>query len=110
MKNIVEFPKGKIVREIPLNNELIELAKEKSLQRLADSMIDGLIDVVMQEFENYGVEAETKDLSLAFDALRASVYRHFEIDHPLHEFIDQNVRIVNQETGETIETEGSLDK
>jgi hypothetical protein len=106
MKNIVEFPSHRIVRE-NINAEIIELAKEKSTQKFADTITEDIVGNIIEDLENSGVDVERtefiKDFSLAADALRAAVYRQFGIDHSLHEFIDKNIKMVNRLTGEPLE-------
>jgi hypothetical protein len=106
MKNVVEFPKSKIVREIPIENDVIEKTKVKGLQNYADSIIDELVDNLVSDIENSGIDVDgkqfLKDFSFAVDGLRATIYRHFDIAHGLHNFIDENVKVINRETGETV--------
>lgn len=105
-KNIVEFPKNKIIREVPPNIEALQQAKEKGLQKFADSVVDDLVGQIMDNLDNYGIETDSKDFikdfSLTVDSLRSSVYRTFELKHTLQEFVDKNVKIVNMSTGEVI--------
>lgn len=107
MKNVVEFPSHRIVRE-NLNNEIVELAKEKSTQKFADTIVEDMIGNMIEDLENCGVDIDEpsfiKDFSLTVDSLRAAIYRHFGIDHSLHDFIDKNIKMVNRETGLPLET------
>jgi hypothetical protein len=107
MTKVVEFPKSKIVREVPVSNEVIEKAKEKGLQNYADSIIDELIENLASDIENSGIDVDSKqfmkDFSFTVDGMRATIYRHFGITHGLHNFIDENVKIVNRKTGEMVD-------
>lgn len=109
MKNVVEFPKSKIVREVPHNIEAIEQAKERGLQKFAEEVVDDMIDNLLHDLDSVGVETEgdtfRKDFSLTIDALRATVYRSFNLQHHMHEFIDRNIKMMNKKTGELIEEE-----
>lgn len=109
MKNIVEFPKNKIFRDAPVNLELIEKAKEKATINFADSVVDTMIDNLLEGLDNFGIDTEEeafiKDFSLTVDAIRATVYRSLGITHRLHEFIDENVKLINRVTGELLEPE-----
>lgn len=102
-ENIVNFPTSRIVRE-SINVEAIELAKEKSTQKFADTITEDLIGNMIEDLENSGLDVDTdsfmKDFSLTVDSLRATVYRHFSIDHHLHEFIDNNVKMVKKKDGD----------
>lgn len=113
MKNVVEFPKNKIVRAAPIHVEAIAAAQEKALQNHADTIVDELIEGLVAEIENYGVTIEDKafmrDFSLTADALRASIYRSFGLDHQLHSFIDNNVKMMNRLTGELIDEDDLID-
>lgn len=92
---VVQFPKSKIVRETPVDIEVLEKAKIKGKQNFADNIVDDIIGFVVGDLENYGVDVDNeqfiKDFSLTADALRATVYRSFFLNHNLHEFIDNNV-------------------
>jgi hypothetical protein len=92
-ENVLKFPSSRIVRE-NVNVEAIEQAKEKSVQKFADSITDGVIMEVLQTLENCGIDLDKtsfqKDFSLVANALRATTYRNFEIDHPFHVIIDGN--------------------
>ena len=106
MKNVVDFPKSKIVREIPINIEAVEAAKEKGLQNFCDSVVDDMLESMVSDLENYGIDIDDesfmKDFSLTVDSLRATVYRSFGINHNLHDFIDNNIKMMNRKTGELI--------
>lgn len=109
MKNIVEFPKSKIFREAPINIEVIEKAKEKATTNFADQIVDSIIEGMLEQIENCGIDTDTadfmKDFSLSVDGLRATVYRSLGIAHHLHAFIDENVKMINRETGEAVDLE-----
>lgn len=106
MNKIVEFPKSKIVREAT-NEEYVNQAKEKGKVKYADGIIDDIISIVLTELENQGIETDDfvflKDFSMAADSLRATVYRQFDIEHPLQSFIDKNVNMIDRKTGKIVE-------
>jgi hypothetical protein len=102
-KNIVEFPKSKIVREVN-NDEAINEAKARSRSSYAENLADDLVSSLLQEMEDLGIDTSThefiKDFSLTVDSLRATVYRTFDVEHHLHEFIDRSVKMIHKDTGE----------
>lgn len=102
MTTIVQFPTNRIVREVAPNIEEIEKAKEKSLQKHAETIVEDLVLNIMDALENYGIDTDAdsfeRDFTFAADGLRATVYRTFNIEHPLHNFIDTNVQIVKAES------------
>lgn len=101
MTTIVQFPTSRIVREVQPNIEEIEKAKEKSIQKHAETIVEDMILSIMDALENYGLEMESdtfeRDFTFAADGLRATIYRTFGIEHPLHSFIDSNVQVVKAE-------------
>lgn len=101
MTTIVNFPTSRIVREVPPNVEEIERAKEKSLQKHAEAIVEDMFLNIMDALENYGIDVETeqfeRDFTFTADSLRATVYRTFGIDHALHDFINNNVQIIRAE-------------
>jgi hypothetical protein len=114
-ENVLEFPRNRIVREhagIIENDQTIVEVKERSRKSYADGIADDLIDVLLEEMENFGVDTDRdsfiKDFSMTVDSLRATVYRTFGVDHHLHLFIDKNVKMINRETGEPIELEEEI--
>ena len=106
MSKIVEFPKSKIIREAN-NEEYVTQAKEKGKIKYAEGIVDDVIGIIITELENQGIETDDftflKDFSMTADALRATVYRHFGIEHPLHSFIDKNVNVIDRITGKVLE-------
>jgi hypothetical protein len=101
MTTIVKFPTNRIIREVPPNIEEINKAKEKSLQKHAETIVEDLVLSIIDAVENYGIDTETesfeRDFSFVADGLRATIYRSFNINHPLHSFIDTNVTLVKAE-------------
>lgn len=93
---VIEFPKHKVVRDVP--GEVIEERNRRADQKMADSMVDEITGLIITELDNYYVEVETKqftkDFVLVADALKACIYRSFGLDHHLHDFIDNNVKLI----------------
>jgi hypothetical protein len=89
---ILEFPKNKIIRDIPLNVEVIEKAKEKAISSFADQSVEAMVDNLLEQLDSIGIDTNGdeffKDFSLTIDSLRSTVYRHFKMPHHLHELID----------------------
>jgi hypothetical protein len=95
-EKVIEFPKSKVVREVPA--EVHEERNKRADLKMADSIVDEITGLIITELDNYYVEVENKqfakDMILVADALKACVYRSFGIDHHLHDFIDNNVKII----------------
>lgn len=100
-EKVIQFPKSKVVREIP--EEVHHQRQAKADQKLADSIVDEITGLIITELDNYYVDVENKqfakDMILVADSLKACVYRSFGIDHHLHTFIDQNVKIIEGDLG-----------
>ena len=103
MTNVFKFPESKIVREVPVNIEEIEKAKEKGKQKYADGIVAEVATGLLAEMENYGIELEddagnmSKDFLFLTDVLKSVIYRNMELTHPLHSFVDENVSIFDNE-------------
>lgn len=103
MTNVFKFPESKIVREVPINIEEIEKAKEKGKKQYADGIVTEIAAGLLAELENYGIELDddkgnlSKDFLFMTDVLKSIVYRNMQIDHPLHSFVDDNVSIFDNE-------------
>ena len=96
--NILEFPKDKIVRERLPDIEEINKLKEKGLQKFADAVISDIVDNIQDCLDNYGIDVEDesfiKDFNFTNMILSASIYRSLNIEHPMHEYIDKNVQLI----------------
>jgi hypothetical protein len=101
---ILEFPKHKIVREVP--KEVSEERMKKAERKFAESIVDEITGALIGELDNYNLDVSSeefsKDFVLASDAIKAVVYRQFGIEHHLHTFIDNNIKFVALE-GEALE-------
>jgi hypothetical protein len=93
---VIEFPKNKVVREVP--EEHLKARQAKADQKLADTIVDEITGLIITELDNYYVEVQdkqfAKDFILVVDALKAAVYRQFDIDHHLHDFVDKNITVI----------------
>ena len=99
MDKVIEFPKHKVVREVP--DTIKEERNQRAQQKMADTIVDEITGLIITELDNYYVEIEsktfTKDFILVADSLKATVYRHFGLEHHLHDFIDKNVTVIEGE-------------
>lgn len=98
---VIEFPKHKVVRDVP--GEVIEERNRKADQKVADSIVDEMASIIATELDNYNLEVTdksfAKDFILVVDAIKAAVYRQFGLDHHFHPFTDENVSIIDAEFG-----------
>jgi hypothetical protein len=106
MTNVFEFPKSKIVREVPLDIEEVEKAKEKGKQNYADGMTEEISTFILAELENFGIDAEAKEFTKDFiflnDVVKCLIYRNMGLQHSLQNFIDEHVQIVELKDGNPI--------
>ena len=103
---VIQFPQNKIKREIP--GEVYEERNRRAEQKTADSIVDEIVGLTLTEMDNYYIidvqdKQFTKDFVLVVDALRAAVYRSLGLDHHLHDFIDDNVKLLENSEGLTKE-------
>ena len=95
---VIEFPKSKVVREVP--KEQIEAKKKRQELKIADTIVDEINGYILTELDNYDIDIQSKqfmkDYILVMDSLRAAVYRYFAIEHHLHEFIDNNITMIEE--------------
>lgn len=100
MTNVFKFPEHKIVREVPVNVEEVEAAKEKGRQNFADDILSDFIEGTLSLLENYGIDTEgtefEKDFSFTVEATKATIYRSLNLKHHLHEFIEKSVTVVKR--------------
>ena len=105
-KKIIKFPESKIVRHSVNDSEKIKESVQYGNLKYADSIIENQISDLIDYCESTGIKIEKgtsgyKDFSYLIDVLRSMTYRHFEIDHHLHEFLDNEVEIEEENPGET---------
>ena len=95
-EKVIEFPKHKVVRDVP--GEVIEERNRRAEQKAADAIVDEVVGVLITELDNYYVEVTdkqfSKDFILVIDALKSAVYRQFGFEHHFHDFIDNNVTLL----------------
>ncbi len=98
---VIEFPKHKVVRELP--EEVHKARQAKADQKFADTVVDDLSGILLTELDNYGIDITDKnfirDFVLVVDSFRAAVYRPLGLDHHLHTFIDDNVKLLENSKG-----------
>lgn len=105
--NVFQFPKDKIIREVPPNLEEIEKHRERGRQNYADDIVGDIIENLIALLDSYGVDQDGKnferDFTFAIDTLRSMIYRAMNVDHTLQEFVDNHVSIVKKdESGNVI--------
>jgi len=102
MHEIISFPTSKIVRENPQNIEILEKAKEKSVKKFADDVIDVLAETCYDQIESMGLNTDKedfdRDFSFVVETIRATVYRNLELPHHLHDFIDTNLEVTTPDS------------
>lgn len=99
---IIEFPKENIIRELPgPSDELIQDRKKKSLSNYADNVSEELYCIIKMELQACGVEVDNEELvkHLAFlsSAIQALIYKSLELEHGMHDFIEDTVQIFSEE-------------
>lgn len=99
---ILEFPKHKIVRDrVPESEEVIKFQAKKK-RRFADTLVEDLSEEILYMLSDIGINTEkedfTKDFHFFVNSLSSMVYRSLEIEHGMHEFVDNHVNVVQVET------------
>lgn len=98
--NILQFPKHKIIRERLPDIEEINKLKEKGLQKFADFISSEISDNMLEHLSSYGIDIETdafiKDFYFATMILNAAIYRSVDLDHPMHEYINNNIQMTEK--------------
>lgn len=102
---VIEFPKHKVVRDIPGN--VLEERARRADQKMADAIVSDITAIILTELDNYDVNIEeesfAKDVVLMVDTLRAAVYRQFGFEHHLHPYIEKNIKIISKKDAEAME-------
>lgn len=101
MDKVIEFPKHKVVRDVP--GEVLEERNRKADMKMADALVDDLAGIIVTELDNFDIDIENKTFSKDFivvvDALKAAIYRTFGLEHRFHEFTDKNISVFDADFG-----------
>lgn len=101
MDKVIEFPKHKVVRDVP--GEVLEERNRKADLKMADAMVDDLAGIIATEIDNFDIDVQSKDFAKDFivvvDALKATIYRQFGLKHHFHAFTDKNISIIDADFG-----------
>jgi ribosomal protein L15E len=104
--NVFQFPKDKIVREVPPNIDEIEKHRERGRQNYAEDIVGDIAENLILLLDSYGVDQDgkhfEKDFIFAIDSIRSSIYRAMNVDHNLHEFIDKHVSVIKKDENSNI--------
>ena len=100
--NVVHFPKEKIVRDAPkLEEEALELIKLHKKKAYAEDLILGISENILLALDHNGVNVMSKsfakDFNYSMDCLRASIYRQMDLPHHLHDYITNEVSLLDDE-------------
>lgn len=110
MTEIIKFPTNKIVRDVTLPLEELELLKKKGRKNIADVIVSEISSGLYNELEQYGLDTSgnkfKRDFLYTIDVLRSIVYRTMKLDHPLHAYIENSVKLYKKtEDGEMVPTD-----
>lgn len=98
---VIEFPKHKVVRDVP--GEVIEERNRKADQKMADALVDDMAGLIATELDNFDIDVQSKgfakDFIVVVDALKAAIYRQFGLEHHFHDFTDKNISIIDADFG-----------
>jgi hypothetical protein len=99
MTEILPFPKNKIVREIIPDCEDLLRIREKNKKKFADTLTEDISEELLGTMAELGIDIESKhfvkDFHLLVGILAATIYRSLDMEHDLHQFIDESVTVVN---------------
>lgn len=93
---IINFPETKIIRNIPTDRKKEIL--DKKFKGEIEELIKEFCDDVTEELYSFAPEVYDesmvlKDISLVASVLAAAICRFHNIPHPMHKFIDDNIKI-----------------
>lgn len=105
MNKVLEFPKSKIVRESPPNEAIIKKVKranDRSLEKFSDDLTQAIMEHIYEILDDYEYNLEDnpsfdQDFKFLMEAVRCTVYRLSDLKHPMHELVDNTVKIMSPE-------------
>ncbi len=91
---VLSFPYGEeiSVKEATDTNTIADQQSKKYADALADDMIIQMVASLQQEGLNIGKPSGSKtflDVGIFLEALRALIYREFDLQHPFHNITDK---------------------
>lgn len=103
--NVVSFPRNKIVRTNAQDPEVLQKVKEKQTQNYADQVIVNLMETLVMEIDNQGLDRSDEKVIQTFDLagmiISAAVYRSLGLPHDLHDVIDSYVEELSRMNSES---------
>jgi hypothetical protein len=95
---ILPFPRSKIVREILPESEELKRLKAKNTRNFADALVQDLSEEILVALSEVGLDTDgenfNKDFHFFVGTLHSMVYRSLDMEHDLHQFVDEKVRII----------------
>jgi len=115
--DIIMFPAHKVVRSVPA--DVVKESIKKGIKNDAESMAGELFYIVAQHMNQMGIDASDskeieRDMMFLYDIIRSIVYRNFELDHHLHDWLDAAVKtkalseLENSTLGDVTELDAQL--
>lgn len=103
--NLLQFPKARIVRDVSeLNNQKLLEAQAKGTVNFADSIATEYVEDFAVSLQSIGVDTNkevfAKDLNFLHGVVSGIVYRALDIAHPMQDFIDDHVVVIDVSDGE----------
>ena len=112
--NVFKFPEHKIVRDVPINIDEVEKAKEKGKQNYAEDIVMDFAENMLSALDSYGLDQDSKnfdrDFSFAMEAVRSLIYRTLSIEHHLHDFVDTHVSVLKKDENGNMIIEGPAEE
>lgn len=96
---ILQFPKDKIVRTLNLSDEDKTRISNKQKKEFVEFVLNELTRDLYESLEDFEFNVNdpnlVKDLSFTIDTVRSAIYRSLDLKHPLQDFIDGAVNLVD---------------
>ena len=95
--DIIEFPQSRIFRDVP--TEAVREVMKKGAKNDAESLTALIFNQTLGTFHQLGLdnaegdEQIEKDMLFMYDLIRAIVYRYFDLDHHLHDWLENHVTL-----------------
>jgi hypothetical protein len=93
--NVLKFPVSRIINPHNINSEQLDAAKERSVRNFADQVLQEMTHNMMMDFNEVGLDTSrpefNKDFHYLVVVLEALIARTLDIEHPMHQMIDEEV-------------------
>jgi|TARA_B110000444_G_scaffold238943_1_gene252944 hypothetical protein len=110
MSNIIHFPKGEYLKNINKRPKLTEeeinkvtlMNARRNADQLAESLAVDILTVLQEQIPNMDTAEFIADLAVMIEMLKSTLYREYDLPHPIQEIVSKIAVVKVLPNGEKI--------